>query len=335
MKVTAIIGLTLSFCIARSSVTHAEDFYRGKTVNLVVGYSTGGGYDVNARLLSRHIGRHIPDNPTVVVVNMPGAGSLRSLEYLERQAPRDGTVIDLFDYTQITNSLLTPDKVPIDFRKFKWIGSVAQDLAVCYVWNTVNAKTLADLQKLPKIHMGRTNPGTSSDTQQRILRKIFNVNVHSVAGYAGSAEAFIAVERGELEGGCMTWSSLPPAWIADKKIRPIMRVTSATAPDLDPNVPSAFDMAPSDRDRKIMRVLSASGEIGKPFVLHLSVPEERVQILRDAFAATMKDPAFLADAEKMRQNVSPTIGDAAVKIVDEIYSSPPNIVDAARSIAMD
>jgi tripartite-type tricarboxylate transporter receptor subunit TctC len=335
IKTAKATGLAVAFCVGQGVGAHAEDFYHGKTVTLVVGYSSGGGYDVNARLLSRHFGRHIPGNPNVVVVNMPGAGSLRSLEHLDKQAPRDGTVIDMFDYTQITNSLLTPDKVPIDFRKFKWIGSIAQDLAVCYVWHTVNAKTLADLQKLPQIHMGRTNPGTSSDTQQRVLRKIFNVKVHSVAGYAGSAEAFIAVERGELEGGCMTWSSLPPAWIAGKKITPIMRITSATAPDLDPKVPSAFDLAPSDRDRKIMRVLSASGEVGKPFVMHLSVPDDRVTILRDAFAATMKDPAFLADAAKMRQTVTPTIGDAAVKVVDEIYGTAPDIVDAARAIAMD
>jgi len=266
---------------------------------------------------------------------MPGAGSLRSVEHLERHAPKDGTVVNMFDYTQITNSVLTPDKVPIDFRKFKWIGSVAQDLAVCYVWHTVNARTIADLQRLPKIHMGRTNPGTSSDTQQRILRKLFKVNVLSVAGYAGSAEAFIAVERGELEGGCMTWSSLPPAWISGNKIDPIMRVTSGTAPDLRPGVPSAFDLLTDDRDRKILRVLSAAGEIGKPLVVNNQVPNERVQILRGAFAATMKDPAFVADAEKMRQAVSPTIGDAAVKIIDEIYSSPADIIDAARSIAAD
>jgi tripartite-type tricarboxylate transporter receptor subunit TctC len=270
-----------------------------------------------------------------VVVNMPGAGSLRSVEHLERHAPKDGTVVNMFDYTQITNSLLTPDKVPIDFRKFKWIGSVAQDLAVCYVWHTVNARTIADLQRLPKIHMGRTNPGTSSDTQQRILRKLFNVNVQSVAGYAGSAEAFIAVERGELEGGCMTWASLPPAWISGNKIAPIMRVTSATAPDLPASVPSAFDLLDSDRDRKVLRALSAAGEIGKPLVLQLSVPDERVQILRNAFAAMMKDPAFVADAEKTRQAVSPTIGNDAVKIVDEIYSSPKDVIEAARAIAND
>jgi tripartite-type tricarboxylate transporter receptor subunit TctC len=335
MIATRIATLALALLLPLAAPACADDFYQGKTLTLVVGYSPGGGYDINARLIARHIGRHIPGTPMVVVVNMPGAGSLRSLEHLENHAPKDGTVIAMFDYTQITNSLLTPDKVPIDFRKFKWIGSVAQDLAVCYVWHTVNAKTIADMQKLPEINMGRTNVGTSSDTQQKVLRKLFKVNVHSVAGYPGSAEGFIAVERGELEGGCMTWASLPAAWISGNKITPIMRVTSATAPDLPASVPSAFDLLASDRDRKILRVLSAAGEVGKPLVAQVSVPEERVQILRTAFAGMVKDPAFLADAEKTRQVVSPTLGDAAVKIVDEIYSSPEDIIQAARSIAND
>lgn len=335
MLAIRIASLALAVLAVLAAPARAEDFYRGKTLTLVVGYSAGGGYDINARLMARHLGAHVPGTPTVVVVNMPGAGSLRALEHLENHAPKDGTVIALFDYTQITNSLLTPDKVPIDFRKFKWIGSVAQDLAVCYVWHTVNAKTVDDMRKLPEINMGRTNVGTSSDTQQKVLRKLFKVNVHSVAGYAGSAEGFIAVERGELEGGCMTWASLPAAWITGHKITPIMRITSATAPDLPSSVPSAFDLLAADRDRKILRVLSAAGEVGKPLVAQISVPDDRVEILRKAFAAMVKDPAFLADAEKARQVVSPTLGDAAVKILDEIYSSPEDIIKAARAVAND
>ena len=331
----AVVSLALAALLVLAAPAHADDFYQGKTLNIVVGYTVGGGYDINARLVARHIGKYIPGNPTVVVVNMPGAGSLRALEHLERHAPKDGTVIGLFDYTQITNSLLTPGKVPIDFRKFQWIGSVQQDLAVCYVWHTVNARSLADLQRLPKVHMGRTNPGTSSDTQQRILRKLFNVNVHSVAGYPGSAEGFIAVERGELEGGCMTWASLPPHWIADNRITPLMRITSATAPDLPASVPSAFDLLAQDRDRKILRVLAAAGEVGKPFVAQLSVPQERVAILRKAFAAMVQDPAFAADAAKQRQPVSPTLGAEATKILDEIYATPDDIIAAARAVAND
>jgi hypothetical protein len=331
----ALAALALAALLPLAAPARADDFYQGKTLNIVVGYTAGGGYDINARLVSRHISRHIPGAPNVVVVNMPGAGSLRSLEYLDKQAAKDGTVVGLFDYTQITNSLLTPAKVPIDFRKFKWIGSTQQDLAVCYVWHTVKARTIADMQRLKVINMGRTNPGTSSDTQQRILRKLFKVNVHSVAGYAGSAEGFIAVERGELEGGCMTWASLPPHWIADSKIVPIMRITDGTAPDMPAGVPVAADLLTQDRDRQVLRVLSAPGEVGKPLVVHLSVPDDRVTILRNAFAAMVKDPAFIADAAKVRQPVTPTLGAQATKILDEVYATPPDIIEAARAVAND
>ena len=221
---------------------HADDFYQGKTLTIVVGYTAGGGYDINARLVARHIGKYIPGAPNVVVVNMPGAGSLRALEHIERHAPKDGTVIGLFDYTQITNSLLTPGKVPIDFRKFKWIGSVQQDLAVCYVWHTVAAKSIADLQRLPKIHMGRTNPGTSSDTQQRILRKLFNVNVHSVAGYPGIGGRLHRRRARRARRRLHDLGEPAAALDRQQSIRPIMRVTSATAPDLPADVPSAADL---------------------------------------------------------------------------------------------
>jgi tripartite-type tricarboxylate transporter receptor subunit TctC len=331
MKAIVALAATITF----AAPVHAEDFYQGKTLAIVVGYTVGGGYDINARLVSRHIARHIPGTPNIVVQNMPGAGSLRSLEHLQKHAARDGTVIGLFDYTQITNSLLTPAKVPIDFRQFKWIGSIQQDLAVCYVWHTVKAQTVADMRKLPVINMGRVNPGTSSDTQQRILRKLFKVNVHSVAGYPGSAEGFLAVERGELEGGCMTWASLPPHWIKESKIRPVMRITDGTAPDMPPGVPVAAELLTDDRDRKVLRVLSAAGEVGKPLVAHLSVPDDRVTILRTAFASMVKDPAFIADAAKVRQPVTPTLGADAAKILDEVYATPPDIIEAARAIAND
>jgi tripartite-type tricarboxylate transporter receptor subunit TctC len=335
MIIGRIVFFALLLALGAAPKAVAEDFYHGKTLSILVGYPVGGGYDTNARLLARHIGRHIPGHPAIVVVNMPGAGSLKSLDYIDRMAPKDGTTLELFDFTQITNSLLTPDKVPIDFRRFKWVGSITEDLAACYVWHTVNAKTLAEVQALPAVHMGRTNPGTSSDTEQKIFRKLFNVKVRSVAGYAGSAEAFLAVERGELDGGCMTWSSLPTKWVTDKLITPVLRLSKATAPELPATVPSVYDVAASERDRKVIRVLSAAGEVGKPFVFALGVPDERVAILRAAFAATMKDPDFLAEAEKLRQTVTPTLGEEAAKILDEVYASPAEIIDAARTVASE
>lgn len=335
MRLISIAAPALALLAPLAAPVHAAEFYTGKTLTLVVGYASGGDYDLNARLIARHLGRFIPGHPTVIVSNVPGAGSLRSLEYVERVAPRDGTVLEMFDFTQITNSLLTPDKVPVDFRKFKWIGSVAQDVAACYVWHSINAKTLADVQRLPVIYMGRTNPGSSSDIEQKILRKLFKVNVHSVAGYSGSAEGFIAVERGELNGGCITWASLPPSWISGNKITPVLRITSATMPDLPASVPSAPDLLKNERNRAVLHVLTAAGELGKPLVFSEQVPDERVRILRNAFGEMVKDSAFLNDAKRIRQVVRPTPGDSAIKILGEIYSSPPEVVQAARVVASE
>lgn len=335
MKNASFAACAFALSMTLGASAQAQDFYKGKTVTVVVGYASGGSYDLNARLVARHLSRFIPGGPTVVVSNMPGAGSLRSLQYVQKIAPKDGTVVEIFDFTQITNSLLTPDKVPVDFRKFQWIGSVAEDVAVCYAWGGLKAKTLADMQRLPVIYMGRTNPGSSSDIEQKILRRLFRVNVHSVAGYDGSAEGFIAVERGELSGGCITWSSLPPAWISQRKIEPVLRITEATAPDLPAAVPAAPGLLKDDRDRKILRLLTAAGQLGKPLVVSDQVPQARVQILRAAFDGMVKDRAFLADAEKTRQVVSPTAGAAASAILDEIYASPPAIVQAARAIASE
>ena len=313
----------------------AQDFYKGKTLSLIVGYAAGGGYDVNARLLSRHLGKYVAGKPSVVVVNMPGAGSLKMLEYLDQTAPGDGTAMGLFDFTQITNSLLTPEVVKIDFRRFKWIGSLAEDLAVCYVSNRTGAQTLADAQKLSSLPMGRTNPGSSSDIQQKIFRKTFNVRVKSVAGYAGSSEAFLALERGELDGGCMTWSSLPAHWISEDKITPLLKLSSGSAPDLPSTIPDAQSLLTDERDRLILSVLTEASKLGKPFVASLRTPDARVKELRQAFMDTVKDPSFLEEAQKLRQSISAVEGPAAQAILDRLYATPPDAVEAAKRIASD
>jgi tripartite-type tricarboxylate transporter receptor subunit TctC len=187
----------------------AQDFYKGKTLTIIVGFTPGGGFDLNARLLARYIGNYIPGAPTVIVQNMPGAGSLTSVRHLQAVAPKDGTVITTFNFGLISQSRLTPQKVPLDFRKFAWIGSISQDLSVCYVWHTLDVKALADLKTHKNLHFGLTVVGANEDIQTRILKSVFGVDVHQVSGYPGSAEERLAVERGELDGGCGAWSSIP------------------------------------------------------------------------------------------------------------------------------
>jgi tripartite-type tricarboxylate transporter receptor subunit TctC len=321
----ALAGLT-------AAPAAAQDFYKGKTVTIVVGFSPGGGFDLNARLLARHIGKYIPGTPTVIVQNMPGAGSLTSVRHLQSVAPKDGTVISTFNFGLIAQSRLTPDKVPIDFRKFAWIGSISQDLSVCYVWHTLNVKDLADLKTRKNIHFGLTVVGANEDIQTRILKSIFGVDVHQVSGYPGSAEERLAVERGELEGGCGAWSSIPEEWIKSHLIKAVYRSADIVPPDMPKDVPYMMELAPNDRARDIIRVLVSSGDVGRPYIVTQEVPVNRINMLREAFGKAVKDPDFIADAKKQRLPVSPKIGDQAAQTVEAIYATPDDVVAEARKI---
>jgi len=311
----------------------AQDFYKGKTLTIVVGFTPGGGFDLNARLLARHMGRHIAGNPDVIVQNMPGAASLKSVLYLDTTAPRDGTVIATFNFGQIGDSRMMPEKVKVDFRKFGWIGSISQDLTICYTWHALGIKTLGELQRHGTVHMGLTGVGTSSDINQKILKEIFKVPVQQVAGYPGSAEERLAIERRELDGDCGAWSSIPQEWVEGAKINPVLRSGPIVPRDLPPNVPYGVDIAPSERERDIIALLTASGQVGRPFIASSMVPAERIELLRAAFDATVKDPEFIADATKIRMPVTPKSGREALRTVEDIYATPDDIVQAARKIA--
>ena len=334
-KSTAVFALAIVGSMAMAASASAQDFYKGKTVSILAGFSPGGGYDVNARVLARHMGRHIPGNPSMIVQNMPGAGSLNAVLYLDANAAKDGTVLNTFNFGAIGEARLSPDKIKVDFRKYNWIGSISQDLTVCYVWHALGVKTLADLAKRPKVHYGSTGAGSSSDLNQRIMKHIFGVKLQQVGGYPGSAEQRMAIERGELDGDCGAWSSIPVEWINEKKIVPVIRSSPATAPDMPADVPYSIAIAPSERDKQIMQLLLTSNQLGRPFIASAAVPAERVKILRDAFDATMKDPKFIAEAQKLRLPISPIVGEDALKVVEDIYRIPDDIVVAARGVMRD
>jgi tripartite-type tricarboxylate transporter receptor subunit TctC len=331
----SFLALIAAVVLGAPHPASAEDFYKGKTLTIIVGFTAGGGFDQNARLLARYIGGHIPGNPTIVVQNMPGAGSMTSVRHIAAIAPKDGTVINTFNFGLISQSRLTPQKVPLDFRKFAWIGSISQDLSVCYVWHTLGVKSLADLKTHKNLHFGLTVVGANEDIHTRILKSIFGVDVHQVSGYPGSAEERLAIERGELDGGCGAWSSIPEDWISKHLITPLYRSADTRPPDMSPDIPYMMDLAANDRDRAIIRVLVSAGDVGRPYIAAAQVPKDRIKILRDAFGATVKDPRFTADAKKERLPVSPKVGDEAVKTVEAIYAAPADIVAAAKKVVTE
>ena len=310
----------------------ADDFYKGKTINIVVGFTSGGGFDANARLLSRHIGRYIPGAPSVIVQNMPGAASLTSVQYLDATAPKDGTVMVTYNFGQIIDAKMAPDRIKVDFRKFNWIGSISVDLSACFVWNTIPGKTIDEIKKHGQLNFGLTAAGTSNDVNTRIVKNIFGMNIKQISGYPGSAEQKLAVERGELDGGCGNWSSMPPDWIEGKKFTAFIKSSNTTPPDMDPSVPWGAAIAPNEHARDLIKFILGAGEVGRPYMMSLAVPKDRVAIMRAAFDDTVKDPAFVAEAEKLRLPVSPKNGDTALKVVEDIYAAPDNLVEEAKRI---
>ena len=330
----AIAGL-LAAALALPGAAAAQDFYRGKTISIIVGNTAGGGFDANARLLSRHLGRHIPGNPAIIVVNMPGAAGLTSMHSIENQAPKDGTVLNHFNFGLILDSKLRPERVRLDFANYAWIGSIGSDVSVCYVWYKIPERTLDQLRHRGPLHFGETAAGSSNDINTKIAKLIFGIDIRQIGGYPGSTEQRLAIERGELDGSCGAWGSLSAEWLDGGKVAPFLKALPVLPPGLPPEVPYAADIAPTPKDRAIIRFLTESGEVGRPFIASSAVPAERLRLLRAGFDATMQDPAFLAEAEKLRLPVSPKNAAESERIVAEIFAAPEDIVEAGRKLISD
>jgi tripartite-type tricarboxylate transporter receptor subunit TctC len=312
-----------------------QNFYRGKTVNIVVGFSPGGGYDAYARLLAGYYGRHIPGNPQVVVQNMPGAASLRSIQYLDTNAPSDGTAIVIFNFGQITSSLvMPPENMDLDFRRFAWIGSMNQDVSVCYVWKDrfSNVKDALELAKTGKqVIYGVTGVGSASWFNQALMKGIFEVNLKQVAGYPGSKDKQLAVERGELDGDCGEWSSVPENWNASGNIAHMMRSSRFTPVGMPPEIPWAVELAPTQEKKQMVRLLTAASDIGRPFITRRDTPADRILTLRTAFNNALKDPVLVAEADRTGRPVSPMNAEEIMEALEELYTIPKEIVAKTRA----
>src|SRR3954468_17895324 len=208
---------------ARNLIAQDGSFYSGKTVTLVVGYSAGGGYDQYTRLLARHFGHYIPGDPHVLVQNMPGAASLTSVRYLSTTAPKDGTVVTMFDSGLILESLVSPEKFNVKFSDYHYLGGMSREVTICYAWHATGIKSWDDMMARKEFLIGLTAKGSAVYANGAVLRKMFNAPLRQIAGYPGSNEQRLAVERGELEGACASWSAIPQDWIVGRKANPLVR----------------------------------------------------------------------------------------------------------------
>jgi tripartite-type tricarboxylate transporter receptor subunit TctC len=327
-----LLPLVAAGLVVASAPAGAQDFYKGKTINVTVGFSPGGGYDINARAVARHLSKHVPGNPSVVVQNMPGAGSVTSVRYLDATAPKDGTVMTVFNPGLITQSVVEPEKVNLDFRKVAWVGVVTSDFRVCYGFGPNGVKSWDDMMKRKEFILGSTAKGSGNYINGATLRHVFNAPVRQILGFPGSAEQRIAIERGELDGDCGSFSSIPVEWVRDRKAHAFVRFTEKRAPEIPESAVFINTFAKTDEQKQVLNVLNAADEVGRPFIMSKQVPADRVAIMRKAFEETMKDKVFLAEMEKLQLPVIPVIGSDAEAIVNKMMNVPPQVVAKAKEI---
>ena len=278
-SLSAACALALSACFAAPA--HAQaDFYKGKTVNIIVGFTPAGGYDINGRAVARHIGKHIPGNPNVIVQNTPGAGSLSAVRNLDATLPRDGTAIVTFNPGLVTQSIVQPETVKVDFRNLAWVGVVAADYRVCYGFGPNGVKTWDDMMSRKAFILGSTGKGAGNYINGAMLRQVFNAPVRQILGFPGSAEQRIAIERGELDGDCGAYASIPIAWVNEKKVHPFVRFSAERSEEIPESAVYIGTFAKTDEQRALLNVLSGGDEIGRPFIMSKQVPAERLAILR-------------------------------------------------------
>ena len=308
-----------------------SDFYRGKTVTIIVGYTAGGGYDLYARALGRHMGKHLPGSPNFIVQNITGAGSLNAANHLYNVSAKDGTVFGTFGRGLPMEPLIGTAKVQFDATKFTWLGSGANEISICATWHTSTVKTWADMLKTP-FTVGGEGAGSDPDSYSLMLRNIFGAKLKLVSGYHGTSDIILAIERGEVDGRCgWSWSSIKStreAWIAEKKLNVLVHISDQKAPELA-HVPMITDFA-NDHQNQVLRLVTSRQVMGRPFAAPPGVPDDRKQALRAAFDATLKDPAFLDEANKLKLEVNPVPGADVDKLLSEIYRTPKDTVEEAR-----
>jgi tripartite-type tricarboxylate transporter receptor subunit TctC len=330
LSARAVACVALIACLA-SGTARADDevaeFYKGRSVHMVVATAPGGGVDLIGRLVARHLGRHIPGRPNLVVQNMPGAGGLQMANHLFNVSARDGTVIGGSLNGMPAAPLLTPKVARFDPTKFIWIGSMYRANNVAYVWHAAPVQSLEDL-KTKELLIGTSGPGSGSHDLSILAREVLGLKYKQVRGYQSSSAINIALERGEVQAHIVGWDSImaqKPDWIRDGLIKIIGHFSLEDPPELRPFA-RIVDLAKTESDKQALRLMLARQAHGRPYFLPPEVPPARVAALRRAFDATMKDPAFLADAKAMKVDVEPMTGEEVQDLVVQVHTTTPAAV---------
>jgi tripartite-type tricarboxylate transporter receptor subunit TctC len=330
----AVLAGALLLAAALRPAGAQDDSYSGKTIQMLIGFSAGGGYDLYGRTLARYLGRHIPGGPQIVPENMPGAGSLKLVNYLANVAPKDGTAIGIFAPGIIAEPLLGhAEGAQFDATKFGWLGSVSQEVSVCAFMASTGIATLQDMRTKPTV-IGASGGGAESDVFATVLRNMFRMPIRIVTGYPGGTEITLAMQRREVDGRCgWSWTSLlsrNKAMLTSQQINVVLQV--ALTKDADPylaGVPVIMDLTDDPAERAALKLIVSRQTMARPFAVPPGVPAARLAMLRDAFDATVKDPDFLAEARTADLDVRPVSGIAVETLIKDIYASPPAAIKLA------
>ena len=325
----------ISLCATSSAYSAGvEDFYKKRNMSFIIGYSAGGGYDIYARLLAKHMGRNIPGAPTITPQNMPGAGSLKAAGYLADVAVKDGSVIGTFGRGIPLAPLL--DDAKFDGTKMTWIGSITEDVSLCLSWHTSKVQSWNDMLSKPYT-VGGEGSTSDPDVFARLIKNVFHADIRLVTGYPGTKDIGLAMERGEVDGLCgISYSTVKSGYrkqLAEKKINILVQAALKKDPDL-PNVPLLIDQAKPDQ-LEVLKLMLAPQVMARPIAAPPNIPADRKEALRKAFDETMKDREFLAEAKKINLDINPTGGAEIEKIVKDLYATPKDVIEKAKHAVRD
>lgn len=327
--VTLLAVLLASAALAQSD----EETLKGRTVTMFIGSGAGGGIDLYGRVVARHIGRHLPGQPPVVAQNMPAAGSIAAANHLFNIAPKDGTAIGILSQGLILDEILGTPGLRFEVAKFNWVGRISSDVLITFTWRTSKVKTIADAMAM-ETTLGGTGAGSSVTKSPQLLNLVVGTKFKVIVGYSGTGATMLATERGELDGMSTGWGGLNaarPNWLKDRMINLIVQMGTVRHPDM-PDVPSWVDIAQSQDDKKLLWLFGANADIGKSIVAPPGMAPERVAMLRSAFAAMLKDPAFVAEVQKANMDFDHAPGERLQQIVGETIALPEALRERARTI---
>jgi tripartite-type tricarboxylate transporter receptor subunit TctC len=333
--IALVLGL-LNVWSTSADAQSVEDFYRGRNLRLTVAAAVGGGADLYARVLARHLGKHIPGHPALVIQNTPGAAGLVVARQLQNSAPGDGSVVALLQRNNLLEPLLSERDVGFDPRKVTWLGSLNRDTYLVFSWHTTGIRTIEDAMQRELI-LGNTGGGNENVTFPLLLNQTIGTRFKLVRGYKGSGDLTIAIERGEIQGRAITWTTLRadhPDWLKERKVSVIVQLALQRNPDL-PQVPSAIEYVKSEGDRRLYQLLFATLEAGRPFAVASGTPPDRVAALRKAFAELSGDGEFLKELQQRGGSIEYVTGEGVEQLISSIYATPRDIIERARALVAE